>query len=135
MKFTKVLLVVSLSLLSLSALDALAANPQPGTNTTSPTFIDENGNGICDNYENNGGKKGPDVSKGTGQNYVDANGDGVCDNTGTFQGNQKGYKNKGEVKPNFIDANGDGICDNAGTCPAYRNQGGKSLGGKPSLNK
>jgi len=40
---------------------------------TPGNFVDENGDGVCDNYQN-GGKQGKCA------NFVDENGDGVCDN-------------------------------------------------------
>ncbi len=48
--------------------------------TTVPTvnYVDENGDGICDNY-------GSGQCRGNGQGYVDANNDGICDNAGARQ--------------------------------------------------
>ena len=43
------------------------------------SFVDVNGDGICDNYESGAGR-------GNGDGYVDADGDGVCDNYGTGAG-------------------------------------------------
>ncbi len=40
------------------------------------SFVDADGNGICDNYGTYG--------CGMGAGYVDADGDGVCDNYGTY---------------------------------------------------
>ena len=48
-------------------------------------FIDEDGDGICDNC-------------GNGVGFIDEDGDGICDNCGNGAG--------------FIDEDGDGICDN-----------------------
>jgi hypothetical protein len=43
-------------------------------------FVDENGNGICDRFEQ-GQAFGPRGNRGTGQgaNFVDEDGDGICD--------------------------------------------------------
>jgi len=59
-------------------------------------FVDANGDGICDNWQNKsfyGGQQG----NGNGQrirlrSFVDANGDGICDNwqDNSFQGMQRG---------------------------------------------
>ena len=49
-----------------------AQTTQTGQNT-SGNFIDKNGDGVCDNFQNRG--KQPNCAK-----FVDANGDGVCDN-------------------------------------------------------
>lgn len=62
------------------------------------SFVDVNGDGICDNYES---------GAGNGAGYIDADGDGICDNygTGAGRGNGDGY----------ADADSDGVCDNYGT--------------------
>lgn len=52
------------------------SEPVKQTTTVKPgTFVDKDGNGICDNYEA-GGKNAK------GANFVDANGDGICDRRG-----------------------------------------------------
>lgn len=133
MKTTKILTVLTFALFASFAINSYAAAPQPGTNTTSPTFIDENGDGVCDNYVANGGK-GSGLGKGQNRNFVDADGDGVCDNTGTGNKNQRKFGNKNQLKTNFVDADGDGVCDNAGTCTPKRNGTGKGAVGT-SLKK
>lgn len=60
-----------------------------------PNFVDENGDGICDNQ----GKKGKGGGKGK------HNRRGARDGSGP----KNGSNNRG---PNFADKNGDGICDN-----------------------
>jgi hypothetical protein len=57
-------------------------------------YVDEDGDGICDNRANGQ----------CGSAYVDENGDGICDNRGNSQ-----------CGGSFVDENGDGICDNAGS--------------------
>lgn len=131
MKSTRTLTVLAFALFAAFAINAFAADPQPGTNTTSPTFIDENGDGVCDNYAANGGK-GLGLGKGERRNFVDADGDGVCDNTGSGTKNQRKFGNKNQLKTNFVDADGDGVCDNVGTGKSTRNRtvngnGGNSL--------
>jgi hypothetical protein len=76
-------------------------------------FIDENGDGICDLFQNGGqgmGRGAGNRGQSGLRNFVDADGDGVCDNfTGT------GTRGAGRgSRVNFIDADGDGVCDNAG---------------------
>lgn len=59
------------------------------------SFVDADGDGICDNYQTYG--------CGMGLGYVDADGDGICDNYQTYGcGIGLGY----------VDADEDGICDN-----------------------
>lgn len=46
-------------------------------------FVDNNKNGICDNYENRTNKKtvGNNCNgQGKGKNFIDANKNGICDN-------------------------------------------------------
>lgn len=56
-----------------------AMHPQRGAN-----FVDGNGNGICDRFENGMpmGSTGQRMM-GHGPNFVDENGDGICDRAGT----------------------------------------------------
>ena len=65
-------------------------------------FIDEDGDGVCDNWTGGSGRCG------NGQCFIDEDGDGVCDNCGTqcVGGGQ-----------NFIDQDGDGVCDNWASRP------------------
>lgn len=51
-------------------------------------FIDEDGDGVCDNYSSRGANGG-----NAGQGYIDADGDGVCDNYAS--GRQGGCGNQG----------------------------------------
>lgn len=92
-----------------------------GLNTEAPNFIDEDGDGVCDNYSNrpmdgtgygakNGGGYG---GNGTGMNteapnFVDEDGDGLNDN--------------------YADADDDGVCDNFAT--RVRPQDGTGNGGR-----
>lgn len=69
--------------LPLFAQDAGPA-PQPNAQTNfGANFIDENGNGICDRFEN-GTPMGSRMHRqnAQGRNFIDENGDGVCDNRG-----------------------------------------------------
>ncbi len=73
-------------------------------------YVDENGDGICDNYVDgvcNGTCEGYG-HPGCGGNFVDADGDGVCDNlnTGNTLNDRRGYGG------NYVDSDGDGVCDN-----------------------
>lgn len=73
------------------------------------SFVDADGDGICDNYAAQ--------LCGTGAGFVDADGDGICDNYGTYGcGMGAGY----------VDADGDGVCDNYGTYGCGR--GGRGYG-------
>jgi len=67
-----------------------------------PNYVDENGDGICDNSGAGIGRRG----RGAGNQ---ARGRGF--RRGLRDG--KGPINRaGTAKPNYVDANGDGICDN-----------------------
>lgn len=67
-------------------------------------WVDNNGDGICDNQGT-----GMGAGNGQGGNYADSDGDGICDNQGTGMGAGNG---QGE---NFVDNNSDGACDNMGS--------------------
>ncbi len=75
------------------------------------SFVDADGDGICDNYSTYG--------CGMGVGFVDADGDGICDNYSTY-GCGMGV--------GFVDADGDGICDNYGTYGCGRGRGGRGCG-------
>lgn len=65
-------------------------------------FIDEDGDGLCDNWAGGGSGR-----CGNGPCFIDQDGDGLCDNCGTqCVGGQ-----------NFIDQDGDGVCDNWASRP------------------
>lgn len=70
---------------------------QTGWTRPACSFVDSNGDGICDNYGN-----GNCHHEGC---FVDNNGDGICDNYGGGNCHHEG---------NFVDSNGDGVCDNYG---------------------
>jgi len=64
------------------------------------SFVDNNKNGVCDNYENRSGAR---------------QGNGYCRGKGnqSGRGNGKGLGNgKGNGQRQFIDTNKNGICDN-----------------------
>ncbi len=83
--------IIALVLVLPTISQAAGRNPNPTGDTygTASNFVDEDGDGICDNC------------LGTGIGFVDEDGDGVCDNCL-------------EAGAGFIDADGDGICDNMG---------------------
>ena len=61
-------------------------NKQNGTNIAPGKFVDNNKDGVCDNYQTR-------MKNGRGVNFVDKNGDGICDNrqnAGQGKGNPKG---------------------------------------------
>jgi len=81
--------------------------PESGVN-----FVDEDGDGVCDNEPVGDGEGFGKGNRGAEkQEFVDEDGDGVCDNEPIGEG----PGNRGAVRPNFIDEDGDGICDNEGT--------------------
>lgn len=78
-----------------SALEqATVGSTARGAQATCSGYIDENGDGICDNCGTN---------SGSCAGFVDADGDGVCDNYGNGAG------------AGYVDSNNDGVCDNYGT--------------------
>lgn len=103
------LLVVAMASLPAVAFADNAAVPDKGSGQgvqagqgAGKAFVDADGDGICDNAKNSGGK-GQMNGKGKGQ--------------GKGQGKGKGM-GKGEGKgkmhgAGFVDANGDGVCDHA----------------------
>ena len=64
-------------------------DPAGDTYGTASNFVDEDGDGVCDDCQ------------GTGVGFVDVDGDGICDSCL-------------EAGVGFIDEDGDGICDNMG---------------------
>jgi hypothetical protein len=63
-----------------------AQNPKVTSNVVRGSFVDNNNDGICDNYQTR-------MKNGRSSNFVDKNGDGVCDNFqagGQGKGNQNG---------------------------------------------
>jgi len=80
---------------------------QPASSGKGVAFVDENKDGICDNFENRNGKdqsaRGRYGNKG-GSGY--GNGRGNCNGKGPGKGQGQGNGR------NFVDKNEDGICDN-----------------------
>jgi hypothetical protein len=75
-------------------------------------FVDEDGDGICDNY-----------NSGICPGYSDEDGDGICDN----------YKRNG--CRGYVDEDSDGICDNRGVGRNFPEYGDKeSRRGVPFIN-
>lgn len=66
------------------------------------TFVDENGDGVCDNFVDEDGDGICDLHGENCANFVDEDGDGICDNR-AGRGQEQGY--------NWVDEDGDGICD------------------------
>ena len=109
MKKIVVLVVALAMILSFAAVaygtDEVVNGRQFGyTNRVQRQFVDEDGDGICDNT-------GLRAGNGMRNGFIDEDGDGICDNGG------------------FIDEDGDGICDNCtnGGVPA-RNGSGRQYG-------
>jgi len=91
-KFAAILAFAVFALLSSQAYLQTVDNGTP----VRPAFVDEDGDGICDNYDG-GQRRG--LGQGTRTNFVDNDGDGICDNQGTNslkrlrEGNRKGVNN------------------------------------------
>ena len=86
------ILIVALVALSIGV---AAAQYGQGSGADGAQYVDDDGDGICDNL-------------GTCPGSVDADGDGVCDNLGDC-GRGCGCGDKA-----FVDSDGDGVCDNSG---------------------
>ncbi|MEA1895281.1 MAG: hypothetical protein U9N36_08810 [Euryarchaeota archaeon] len=86
------ILIVALVALSIGV---AAAQYGQGGGAGGDRYVDNNGDGMCDNIGNCTG-------------FVDGDGDGVCDNLGDC-GRGCGCGGR-----NFIDNDGDGVCDNTG---------------------
>jgi|LSQX01.2.fsa_nt_gb hypothetical protein len=98
---------------------------QTGTRTQvrrGPLFVDDNNNGICDNFEN-GTRPGLGQGRNArGRNFVDADNDGICDyfQSGNRLGRGRGFGNDGGAGygrgqgrfGNFVDNNDNSIRDN-----------------------
>ena len=135
--------LLGIALIPLASQGTFAEETTPPAQS-GPAFVDEDGNGICDNYENGGrglargrgvGRgRGIGRGRGTGGYFVDADGDGVCDNftNGTWRGVGRGRGTGGY----FVDADGDGVCDNYGTRRGMRGNYGRNRAkfGTPSEN-
>ncbi|HJF65413.1 MAG TPA: hypothetical protein K8U77_04755 [Slackia equolifaciens] len=99
-----------------SALEqATVGSTARGAQATCSGYVDENGDGICDNCGTN---------SGSCAGFVDADGDGVCDNygNGCYGHGSHGWC-QGGACGGYVDADGDGVCDNcganAGSCPGF----------------
>lgn len=92
MKKTLTLAFAVLLVGAVSAAAQTPAAPAQATTSVGASFVDANGDGICDNYQTGTrrgrvgtarGGYGPGDgtgNRGVGANFVDANGDGICDN-------------------------------------------------------
>ncbi len=103
--------LLALAVSTLAAANMALAEEAPAApveETTGPSFVDADGDGVCDNSA----KDGKAMNRGRGKRFVDEDGDGVCDSfTGKAQTSGKGM---GQGR-GFVDADGDGVCDNMGT--------------------
>ncbi|MHB9028005.1 MAG: hypothetical protein ACYC9O_04510 [Candidatus Latescibacterota bacterium] len=146
MKSSKTLVVLlAVSVFAFGAVQYVAAqdeNPVTPPVSHGPNFVDEDGDGVCDNMGKglNRGKgkgfidadgdgvcdnsTGAGKGKGKGRGFVDADGDGKCDNMGTGRGLKRGQMGDG-TGSNFVDADGDGVCDNMGK-GFMKNRGAKN---------
>ena len=81
------------------------------TASTRGQFVDNDKNGVCDNFVARG-------QSGRGTNFIDKNGDGVCDNRGTIgrgngrgNGGRQGYQHRqGQGKGQGNCGHGKGRC-------------------------
>ncbi len=112
MKMKKQVLIAGWAILIALTISTLltAQTVKDKTQTTSSViqpgkFIDENKNGICDNYEARpANRRGIGYGFGRGSQWLDENKNGICD---YFE--SAVLKDRG---PRFVDDNNDGVCDN-----------------------
>ncbi len=116
-----VVVIGALSLFSTGALAAAGPAEETGAQygAAGEAFIDEDGDGVCDNVGTStgnayayaygyGDSRGTGECNGTGENFVDADGDGVCDNVGTGTGSANSYGGGARMGSNG--QRGTGVC-------------------------
>lgn len=136
---TKIFISALAVILSVGVASAQEPDKKEKATTTQqgPAFVDNDNNGICDNFEkgtpgnpNANGKQrlldgsgrgmgyGMRNGRGGGRNFVDADKNGVCDHyengtagQGRGPGKGVGLRNGKGRQANFVDANNNGICD------------------------
>ena len=117
--FNTLAVIMAIAVFSLISAQAFAQTVENET-PVRPAFVDENDDGICDNYVE-GQRKG--LGNGTRVNFVDADGDGVCDNQGTRSGERlRDGSGKGG-------GNWSGDCDGTGKGAGGSGKGGGRGGG------
>jgi len=94
---------------------------------TRPSFIDEDGDGVCDNSGRSLGR-GQGWGKMYRTNFVDEDGDGICDNCVDEDGD--GICDNCANGENFVDADGDGVCDNLADGKERRGERGQRSRGR-----
>ncbi len=94
-----VLAVIAIGNLTM-AQETTSVKGSAGVNTNRPAFVDNNKDGICDNFGTN---KGKGNCNGSGRGQGMRNGKGNCKGQGQGAGKR--------ARVNFVDANNNGICD------------------------
>lgn len=87
MKKTLIGVLTIVIVLTIGVTSAFAVSSRAGEN-----FVDDDGNGICDNYKEN---QKNDVSQNiSDKNFIDEDNDGICDNytSGKEQGQRKRFQ-------------------------------------------
>ncbi|MBT4482702.1 MAG: hypothetical protein HOC71_03380 [Candidatus Latescibacteria bacterium] len=121
-RFNKLSLVLAVAAFSIMSVSAFAQNGVPTNNNVPDTFIDENGDGVCDTYQAGGQGQGIGQSKGQG-GKANGRGNGVADSSQakTQQRLRDGSKAGGSY--------GQGSGDGTGS-QTRRGGSGKGRGGK-----
>lgn len=112
-----------------TAIQKDAKDAQTTTKVTPGKFVDNDKDGVCDNYQARG-------NAGRGANFVDKNGDGICDNRGNVgrgQGNrngcgmgyQRGYGNCGGGGFGYQRGHGQGHGNCCGGGNGYQHRHGR----------
>ena len=107
-QFVKKTLAMLVAVMMLCALSVAAYAEEPNGRGQSVGFVDEDGDGVCDNF---GFGRGSGQRRGQGAGFVDEDGDGVCDYFGIGRRDGQGRGNRA----GFVDEDGDGVCDYFGT--------------------
>ncbi len=126
---TKKVMVLMFAMVVLSALVLTAGNGlRNGTGTGECIFIDENGDGINDNFRDHDGDGIPNyedsdwvkpqdgTGNGTGQGKMNGKRDGTGNKgSSSMKGTQSGFNSSFQSFNNFGGNFGTGVCDDSGT--------------------
>lgn len=91
-----------------------------GTDKNCPHFIDNDGNGICDNFEKRG-------QAGRGTNFTDKDGDGICDHRAGMMKQDQGNKDRSGLQrccDKQSECCGRGPCNGRGKGMGYQHRHG-----------
>ncbi len=98
--------------------------------TSRPGFVDNNGDGVCDNYDGQRPGKGLGPGNGNGEGRGQGKGLGRGNKQGKGEGRGNGLRDgSGGGNGNFVDRNNNGTCDNRENGTAQQHMRDGSGGG------